>query len=118
MQTSKSGLHLLLTANIQRQLAANLIPTVSGGAYYDAREVTLEWNDARNIGFYLKSEAGCTKRVPTHSFLPYLFPRKGKDRAAGGDGSRKFATTIPQSPSVTAPFTQGSRPWEGRLGVS
>ena len=32
VQTSKSGLHLLLTANIQRQLLANLVP-----AYQAAR---------------------------------------------------------------------------------
>ena len=44
MQTSKSGLHLLLMADILWQLAANLIPTVSGGAYQDIRKVTTEWN--------------------------------------------------------------------------
>ena len=46
VQTSKSGLHLLLTAHIQRQLVANLMPTVSGGAYQDARKVIIVW-DAR-----------------------------------------------------------------------
>ena len=35
VQTSKSGLHLLLTANIQRQLLANLVP-----AYQAARGKT------------------------------------------------------------------------------
>ena len=44
MQTSKSGLHLLLIADILRQLVTNLIPTVSGGAYQDIRKVTTEWN--------------------------------------------------------------------------
>ena len=44
MQTSKSGLHLLLTADILRQLVTNLMPAVSGGAYQDIREVTIEWN--------------------------------------------------------------------------
>ena len=44
MQTSKSGLHLPLMADILWQLAANLIPTVSGGAYQDIRKVTTEWN--------------------------------------------------------------------------
>ena len=34
---------------------------VSGGAYQDAREVTIVWNDARNIGTRLNSEAVCTK---------------------------------------------------------
>ena len=84
MQTSKPGLHLLLIAGILRQLVANLEPPVSGGAYQDIREVTTEWNDARNIGACLNSEAECTKRIPKRPFLPYLFPRKGKDRAAGG----------------------------------
>ena len=44
MQTSKSGLHLLLIADILRQLVTNLIPTVSGGAYQDIRKVITEWN--------------------------------------------------------------------------
>ena len=46
VQTSKSGLHLLLIADILRQLVTNLMPAVSGGAYQDIREVTTEWNDA------------------------------------------------------------------------
>ena len=45
VQTGKSGLHLLLMANILRKLVANLIPPVSGGAYRDARKVSLVWND-------------------------------------------------------------------------
>ena len=44
VQTGKSGLHLLLIADILRQLVANLMPTVSGGAYQDARKVSIEWN--------------------------------------------------------------------------
>ena len=44
MQTSESGLHLPLMADILWQLAANLIPTVSGGAYQDIRKVITEWN--------------------------------------------------------------------------
>ncbi|MCI7134330.1 MAG: hypothetical protein MSA04_04750, partial [Clostridiales bacterium] len=56
---------------------------VSGGAYQDIREVTTEWNDARNIGACLNSEAECTKRIPKRPFLPYLFPREGKDMAVG-----------------------------------
>ena len=45
MQTIKFGLHLLLIADILRQLVTNLMPPVSGGAYQDARKVTLVWND-------------------------------------------------------------------------
>ena len=46
VQPDKLRLHLLLTANIHKQLVANLMPTVSGGAYQDARRVTSKWNDA------------------------------------------------------------------------
>ena len=56
---------------------------VSGSAYQNIREVTTEWNDARNIGACLKSDAECTKRIPKRPFLPYLFPRVGKDMAVG-----------------------------------
>ena len=44
MQPDRSRLHLLFIAIVLRQLAANLIPTVSGGAYQDARKVSIEWN--------------------------------------------------------------------------
>ena len=46
VQTNKLGLHLLWMADILRQLVTNLIPPVSGGAYQDARKVSLVWNDA------------------------------------------------------------------------
>ena len=46
---------------------------VSGGAYQDARKVSLVWNDAQNIGSYLNSDAGSTQHVPKHSFLPPIF---------------------------------------------
>ena len=57
---------------------------VSGGAYQDARKVSLVWNDSQKLGPHLNSEAGSTQTVTQRPFLPYLFPRKGKDRAAGG----------------------------------
>ena len=44
VQPNRSRLHLLFIAIVLRQLAANLIPTVSGGAYQDARKVSIEWN--------------------------------------------------------------------------
>ena len=46
MQPDKFRLHLLLIADILRQLVTNLMPAVSGGAYQDIREVITEWNDA------------------------------------------------------------------------
>ena len=120
----------------------------------------------RHLKHWVSPEFGGRKRqtVTQRPFLPYLFPRKGKDRAAGGtsetttteraaasdvsfplcsflpfqtasetrglgfranlwqplslgsaepaplEGSlfRCGGASIPQSPSVTAPFTQGS----------
>ena len=57
---------------------------VSGGAYQNARKVTIEWN-ARPKHRDLPEFRGRTHQTrPSAPFLPYLFPRKGKDRAAGG----------------------------------
>ena len=81
--TQKFQPHGVLPQIFNRSCSQICCP-VSGGAYQDIREVTTEWNDARNIGACLNSEAECTKRIPKRPFLPYLFPRKGKDRAAGG----------------------------------
>ena len=67
---------------------------VSGGAYQDARTVSLVWNDTQNIGSYLNSDAESTKRVPKHSFLPYLFSCERKDRAAGGASEMTTAERI------------------------
>ena len=70
---------------------------VSGGAYQDARKVSLVWNDAQNIGSYLNSDAGSTQHVPKHSFLPPSFllreKRWGRRRRVrndhGGTSRRK-----------------------------
>ena len=51
---------------------------VSGGAHPDAREVTIVWNDIKNIGSYLNSDAACTKRVSPAPFSPLSFPLRGK----------------------------------------
>ena len=61
VQTSKSGLHLLLTANIQRHLLANLVP-----AYQAAHSKKLvrrppSGTPNRNIGAYLNSDAESTQ---------------------------------------------------------
>ena len=42
---SKFPPYLLLTAVVLMQLVANPMPSVSGGAHPDAREVTIVWND-------------------------------------------------------------------------
>ena len=55
-----------------------------GGAYQDARKVSLVWN-ARAKHWDLP-EFRCSMHpiVTKHSFLPYLFPCERKDRAVGG----------------------------------
>ena len=57
---------------------------VSGGAYQDARKVSLVWN-ARPKHWDLP-EFRCSMHpiVTKHSFLPYLFSCERKDRATGG----------------------------------
>ena len=56
---------------------------VSGGAYQDARKVSLVWN-ARPKHWDLP-EFRCSMHpiVTKHSFLPYLFSCERKDRAVG-----------------------------------
>ena len=46
--------------------------SVSGGAYQDARKVSLVWNDIQNIDACLNSEAERTKRVQA-LFSPPIF---------------------------------------------
>ena len=78
---------------------------VSGGAYQDARKVTLVWNDAQNIGTCLKSEAGSTKRILKRPFLPYLFPREGKDMAAGGASEPASTERVPAIRGASFPLS-------------
>ena len=70
MQTSKSGLHLLLIADILRQLVTNLIPTVSGGAYQDIRKVTTEWNARLKHCGPLKIRGSMHPASPSTLFSP------------------------------------------------
>ena len=70
MQTSKSGLHILLIADILRQLVTNLIPTVSGGAYQDIRKVTTEWNARLKHCGPLKIRGSMHPASPSTLFSP------------------------------------------------
>ena len=74
--------YLLLTAPIQRQYTASLMPAPTGGAYQSVRIVTQ--CDCRNlqISFYLKRTAAQAP-YPTHSFLRNLFSCERKDWAVG-----------------------------------
>ena len=57
--------------------------SVSGGAYQDARKVSLVWNDIQNIDACLNSEAERTKRVQALFSPPHLFSCERKDGAVG-----------------------------------
>ena len=72
MQPDRSRLHLLFIAIVLRQLAANLIPTVSGGAYQDARKVTLVWN-ARPKHWCLPEFRGRTHRSSPSTLFFHIF---------------------------------------------
>ncbi|MCI6095734.1 MAG: hypothetical protein MR697_03460, partial [Clostridiales bacterium] len=49
-----------------------------------ARKVTIVWNARRKHRFQAKIRCRKHQTVTKRPFLPYLFPRKGKDMAAGG----------------------------------
>ena len=51
---------------------------VSGGAYQDARKVSLVWNDSQKLGPHLNSEAGSTQTVTQRPFSPPSFPARRK----------------------------------------
>ena len=47
-------------------------------------------------------------RTPKRPFLPYLFPRKGKDRAVGDNLQLQICKNQSLRRFAPAPFTQGS----------
>ena len=57
-------------SDILRQLTANLIPTVSGGAYQDAREVSIVWNTRRKHRFLPKFRRRMHQTRPSTLFSP------------------------------------------------
>ena len=67
--------------------------SVSGGAYQDARKVSLVWNDIQNIDACLNSEAERTKRVQAPLFSPFFSGKTEKKGPPEATGSCKFATT-------------------------
>ena len=105
-------LHLLLMAIILRQLVANLIPHVSGGAYQDARKVTLVWND-RPKHWDLPEFRGRKHQTcpPKRPFLPPIF-----SLAWGKMGGcwRRQQSQICNNLSVSAAPSQ--LPWKGSQG--
>ena len=67
-------------SDILRQLTANLIPTVSGGAYQDAREVSIVWNTRRKHRFLPKFRCRMQQIVTKRPFSPPSFPARRKRR--------------------------------------
>ena len=57
-------------SDILRQRTANLIPTVSGGAYQDAREVSIVWNTRRKHRFLPKFRCRMHQTRPSTLFSP------------------------------------------------
>ena len=84
---------------------------VSGGAYQDAREVTIVWNARPKYRFLPEFRGRKHQTASKHSFLPYLFSCERKDRAAGGNRQLQICNNL----SVSA--TPSQLPWKGSQGV-
>ena len=67
------------------------------------RKVTTERNAKLKHWFPPEFRGRTHQTHPSAPFLPLLFRQDGKEGAAGGDGSRRFATTS-QSAALTAPL--------------
>ena len=63
---------------------------VSGGAYQDAREVTIVWNARPKYRFLPEFRGRTHQTRPSAPFLPYLFRQDGKDRAVGDIGQSQI----------------------------
>ena len=61
-----------IDGNCSKATGYKLDTPVSGGAYQDARKVTLVWNDNQKLGSQLNSGAGGTNRVQA-LFSPLSF---------------------------------------------
>ena len=89
--------------------------TVSGGAYQDARKVTIEWDaELKHWGlpeFRCRTHPTVTQRP----FLPYLFPRKGKDRAVGDNRQSQICDNNP-SVSFADSSLYTREPWSCNAG--
>ena len=89
VQPNRSRLHLLFIAIVLRQLAANLIPTVSGGAYQDARKVSIEWNarlkHRRSPEFRCRMHQTVTQRPFSPPSFPARRKRRGRRRRVRND---------------------------------
>ena len=69
--------------------------TITGSAYHRARKVSpCVRTDQKNQGLS-ELHSQYAPNVTKRPFLPYLFPRKGKDRAAGGTSETASTERVP-----------------------
>ena len=87
-------------SDILRQLTANLIPTVSGGAYQDAREVSIVWNTRRKHRFLPKFRCRMHQTRPSTLFSPVFSLAREKIGPPEARQKRPRRNEPPQATSV------------------
>ena len=106
--------HLLLTAVVLRQLVANLIPAVSGGAYQDAREVTPEWNARPKHRDLPKIRGRKHQTRPQALFSPPSFLLREKRWGRRRRQQSQICSNLSVSLRLTAPL--GGEPFSAAAG--
>ncbi len=74
-----------IDSNGSKATSCKLGTSVSGGAQYDTRRVTIEWNTRRKHWASPKFRCRKHQTHPSAPFLPLLFRQDGKEGAAGGE---------------------------------
>ena len=87
-------------SDILRQLTANLIPTVSGGAYQDAREVSIVWNTRRKHRFLPKFRCRMHQTRPSTLFSPVFSLAREKTGPPEARQKRPRRNEPPQATSL------------------
>ena len=87
--------------------------SVSGGAYQDARKVSLVWNDIQNIDACLNSEAERTKRVQALFSPPSVLWREKR----WGRRRHEAAANLQQPLRRCAPAPLEGEPFPLRRGI-
>ena len=78
---------------------------VTGGAYHSARKVTMCVRNNYKNWCSPELYPQDAPRVPRRPFLPYLFPRRGKDRAAGGTSETASTERVSAVREVSYPLS-------------
>ena len=87
-------------SDILRQLTANLIPTVSGGAYQDAREVSIVWNTRRKHRFLPEFRCRMHQTRPSTLFSPVFSLAREKIGPPAARQKRPRRNEPPQAASL------------------